>query len=78
MNQLDHGAETYGALSPISRVSSGKQQQCRTQALAAPAQKIAGDFRDRLKGGLILQPDFLLDLDKVVADQIENFPCGQK
>jgi hypothetical protein len=78
VNQLDDRAQTYGALSAIARVARGEKKEGRAQALSATTQKIAGDFGDRLVGRFILQPDFLFDLEEVVADQVKQFLCGQK
>jgi hypothetical protein len=73
VDQLDDGAQANGARAPVTRISRGKQQEGRPQSLAASAQEVARNFRDRLDGRIVLERDFLLDLGKVVANEIEDF-----
>ena len=72
VDQLHDSRQMYGAGTPVPGISRRQQQQSRTQALAAAAQQVAGNFRDRLAGLARLVGNFLLDEGEVVADQIEN------
>jgi hypothetical protein len=78
MDQLDHRAQPDRAVSPVSRISRRKQQQRWAQPLASALEQVARDFRHRLNGRAVLERKFLLDLDQVVAYEIENFLRRQK
>jgi hypothetical protein len=78
MDQLDDGAQPDRAVSPVPRVSRGKQQQGWAQALAPALQQVARDFCHRLDDRAILERKLLLDLDQVIANEIENFLRRQK
>ena len=78
VDQFDDGAQPDRALSPVSRVSRRKQQQGRAQSLASAPQQVTRDFRHRLDRRIVLERKLLLDLDQVVANEIENFLRRQK
>ena len=78
VDQFYDGAQPDGAASPISRVPRRKQQQRRTQTFPAPFQQVARDFRDWLDRGTVLERELPLDLDQVIANEIENFLRRQK
>jgi hypothetical protein len=78
MDQLHNGAQTDGAPAPIPAVPRRKEQQGRAEALAATFQQVARDLRDWLNGRAVLEYKLLLDLDQVIANQIENFLRRQK
>jgi hypothetical protein len=78
VDQLDDGAQPDRAVSPVSCVSRGKQQEGWAQALAPARKQVARNFRHRLDGGAVLERKLLLDLDEVIANEIENFLRRQK
>jgi hypothetical protein len=78
VDQLDHSAQTDGTISPVARIAGRKQQQCRAQPLASASQQVARDFRHRLDGRAVLERKLLLDLDQVIANEIEYFLRRQK
>jgi hypothetical protein len=78
VQKFDYGGEPNCAGTIFAGVGIGEQQQRRTQAFAASAQKIAGDFADWLIGRGALTGQLLLDRDEVVPDQIKNFFNRQK
>jgi hypothetical protein len=67
-----------GALPVRAGIAVGKEQQGGSQALPSSAQKIAGDFTDRLEGSRALPGKLLLNQDQVIADQVEDFLDGQE
>jgi hypothetical protein len=78
VDQFDDGTQSDRAASPVSRVSRGKQQQGRAQAFASAREQVARDFRHRLDRRAVLERKLLLDLDQVIANEIENFLRRQK
>src|SRR5260370_341416 len=79
VQQLDHGAQPDRALAVAQPgVARGKQQQCRAQALAAAAQKIAVDLGNRLERSARLPRKLLLYQNKGVPDEVKNFPGRQQ
>jgi hypothetical protein len=78
VQKFDDGSEPNCAGTIFAGVGIGEQEQRGTQALAASAQKIAGDFADWLIGRGTLAGQFLLDRDEVVPYQIKNFFNRQK
>lgn len=78
VQEFDYGGEANGTGTIFSGVGVSEQEQRGTQALAASAEKIAGDFADRLIGSGALAREFLFDENEVVANQIENFFNRQK
>ena len=78
VNQLNHGAQPDSAISTISRVTRGQQQQRGPQAFAASSQQVTGNLRDRLDGRAVLQRKLLLDFDQVLANQVKDFLGRQK
>jgi hypothetical protein len=78
MDQFDDGAQPDRAASPISSVSRRKQQQGRAKTLASAGKQVARDFRHRLDCRAVLERKLLLDLDQVVANEIEYFLRRQK
>src|SRR5229473_1970143 len=79
VQQLDHGAQANRALAVASaRVARGKQQERRAQTFAAAAQEIAGDFGNRLERSGSLPRQLLLHQNKVVPDEVKNFPGRQQ
>jgi len=78
VKKFDYGGEANCSRTIFTGVSVGKQEQRGTQALAASAKEIAGDFADRLVSGRALAGELLFDENEVVANQIENFFDRQK
>jgi hypothetical protein len=78
MDQFDDGAQPDRAASPVPRISRRKQQQGRPKTLASAGKQVARDFRHRLDRRTVLQRKLLLDLDQVVANEIEYFFRRQK
>jgi hypothetical protein len=78
VDQFDDGAQTDRAAPAVSRVPRRKQQQGRAQTLSAPAQQVTRDLCHRFDGRAVLERKLLLDLNQVVANQIENFLRRQK
>jgi hypothetical protein len=78
MDQLNDGTQPDCTASPVSRVSRRKQQQGRAQPLASAFQQVARDFRHWLNGRAVLERKLLLDLNQVIANEIENFLRRQK
>ncbi len=54
-----------------------EQEQSGAQALAAAAEKITGDFGNRLIRSGALARKFLFHLDEVFANQLKYFLGGQ-
>jgi len=75
MKQLDYGGETNRTGIPLAGVTAAEKEQSGTQAFAAAAEEIAGDFGYRLEGYGTLARELLLDEDEVVSDEVENFLC---
>jgi len=78
MDQFDDGAQPDRAVSPVSRVSGRKQQQGWAQTLASACKQVARDFRHWLDRRAVLERKLLLDLDQVIANEIEYFFRRQK
>jgi hypothetical protein len=78
MDQFDDGAQPDRAASAVSRIPGRKQQQGGAQALASACKQVARNFRHRLDRRAVLERKLLLDLDQVVANEIENFLRRQK
>ena len=78
VKKFDYHSEANCSGTIFAGVSVGEQEQRGAQALATPAQKIAGDFANRLIGGGALARELLFDENEVVANQIENFFNRQK
>jgi len=67
-----------GALSIGAGITVGQEQQGGSQALASSAEKIAGDFADRLESSRALAGKLLFNQDQVIADEVEDFLDGQE
>src|ERR1700745_1877385 len=78
VEKFDYGGEAKWPGAIFSRISVSEQEQRGTQAFAASAEEVAGDFADRLIGRGTLARELLFDEDQVVANQIENFFNRQK
>jgi hypothetical protein len=78
VDQLNDRAQPDRTPSPVSRVSRGKQQQGWAQPLSPACKQIVRDFRHRLDGRAVLERKLLLNLDQVIANEIENFLRRQK
>jgi hypothetical protein len=78
VDQFDDGTQSDRAASPVSRVPSRKKQQGWAQALASACKQVARDFRHRFDRRAVLERKLLLDLDQVIANEIENFLRRQK
>jgi hypothetical protein len=78
VDQFYDGPQTDRASSPIARIPRRKKQQGRTQPLPPALQQITRDLRHRFDGRAILERKLLLDLDQVIANEIENFLRRQK
>ena len=78
VNELDDGPQPDGALPPIPRVTRGQEQQRGPQALAASRQQVTGDLRHRLDRRAVLESEFLLDFDQVLANQVKDLLGRQK
>ena len=78
VEKFDDSGKVYRALAIRTRVTVGEQKERRAQTLPSSAEKVAGDFADRLKGGGALAGKLLFDQNQVVADEVEDFLDGQK
>jgi hypothetical protein len=78
MDQFDDGAQPDRAASPVSCVSRRKQQEGRPKALTSACQQVARNFRHRLDRRTVLERKLLLDLNQVIANEIEYFFRRQK
>jgi hypothetical protein len=78
VQKFDYGGEANCPGAIFSGISVSEQEQRGTQAFAASAKEIAGDFADRLIGRGALARELLFDENQVVANQIENFFNRQK
>src|SRR5690348_2183413 len=79
VQQLDHRCQTDRSLAPPAGVRVAKKQKRGTQPLPPAAEKIAGNFRNRLERNRALPRKFFLDKHEVVSHQIKNlFGCEQR
>jgi len=78
MDQLNDGAQPDRAASAVSCIPRREQQEGGPQALASACEQVARDFRYRLDRRAVLERKLLLDLDQVVANEIEYFFRRQK
>jgi hypothetical protein len=78
VQKLDHCRKMDGALPIGAGIAVGKEQQGGSQALPSSAEKIAGDFADRLEGSRTLAGKLLFNQDQVIADEVEDFLDGQE
>src|SRR5215831_13941952 len=78
VQKLDHRRKMDGALPIGAGITVGKEQQGGSQALPSSAEKIAGDFADRLEGSRTLAGKLLFNQDQVIADKVEDFLDGQE
>ena len=78
VNELDHGSQSHGAASTVTRVTRRQEQQRGPQAFAPSRQQVTGNLRHRLNRRTALKRELLFDLDQVLANQVKDFLGGQK
>ncbi len=73
VNDLDDGAESNGTTSLIVQQLRGKQQQGRTDSLAAAGAQVLADLGDGPDVGDRVAAKLVLQRDEVIPQQIEDF-----
>lgn len=79
MNDLDDGAKPDSTVTVVINKLRGKQQQCRTNSFAAAGSQVLANLRDGLDARDRVAPELVLEREKIVSEQFEEFfpvNCG--
>jgi len=78
VEELNYGGQANRTGAVFAGVAVAEEKQSGTQAFAAAAEEIAGDFGDGLESNGALPRELFLNENEIVADEIKDFFRGKQ